>query len=141
MRPSNVYGQMSLFNAQGMAIKIDCAGIGKSQQRQWLVAHPGRIKRAFRMLVHQTAGTKNIIDGVARHLRSRGEKLFAQLFVGKVVQGDPVPAARLLHHRRQRVAHLCKSSWVPFKVICNKKLIKETYCDCFLYGFFNFCMP
>lgn len=111
MRPSSVYGQMTVLDAQGMTIKIDRAGIGKSQQRQWLVAHPGQIKRAFRMLVHQTAGTANTIDGVARHLRPHGEKLFAQLFVGKVGQGDPVPAARLLHQRRQRIAHLCKSFW------------------------------
>jgi hypothetical protein len=91
---------------QGMAVEIDRAGIGESKQRQRLVAQPVQVERAFRMLIHQAAGTANKIDGVAHHLGTHARGLFPQLLARKVVKGEPVPAARLLNQQRQRIAHL-----------------------------------
>ena len=100
--------QLPRLEAQGVAVKVHRAAVGKFEQGQHLARPAAELVGAGRVLVNQPRHFGDRINGVAHHLRTQLRKFLTQGSVMQVVQGHPVPDPGLLHLRRQRIAHLRK---------------------------------
>ena len=88
-----------------MAVKVDRAGIHESHHGEGLVTQDRQMKGTTWRLENHPAGTRHGIDSVTDHLRTECRETLAEVFVGHVVQRDPIPDSGLANRRYQRVTN------------------------------------